>query len=222
MTVQLYKRFYLVNAIYFKADWSVQFDPDDTRDAPFTTGSGEQTDVPMMRVTDEFGYYRNEDWQVVDLPYGSGHFSFTAFLPGDPDNLGAFAGLLAPQEFESITTQLEEQKVGVYMPRFEIDFDYEDIMDDLKNMGLTLPFNYRIADFSRIHPTAPLVISDVMHKAVIKVDEEGSEAAAVTVIGIGPRSAGPGHPVIRLDRPFLFFIRENSSNTILFMGKYAG
>ncbi len=214
---------YLINAIYFKADWTIQFDPDYTRDQLFTTGTGDQVEVPMMRVKDEFRYYRNDDWQVVDLGYGEGgDFSFTAYLPGDSENLSDFAGSLSRQEFESFTSRLEADTVEVHMPRFEIDFDYEEIMADLMAMGLTFPFYPNIADFSRINPNVPLYISDVMHRAVIKVDEEGSEAAAATVIEISIDSAGPSHPVIRLDRPFLFFIRENSSDTILFMGKYAG
>ncbi len=213
---------YLINAIYFKADWTVQFDSEDTRNEKFTTGTGEQIDVPMMRVREAFGYFGNEDWQVVDLPYGDGAFSFTAFLPADRHNLGEFAGTLTRQEFDAITSQIVEDTVNVYLPRFEIDYDYGDIMDDLQDMGLTLPFDGGIADFSRINPVEDLFISDVMHRAVIKVDEEGSEAAAVTVIEISRTSVGPVELTIRLDRPFLFFIRENNSNTILFMGKYAG
>ncbi|TVQ70921.1 MAG: hypothetical protein EA363_06930 [Balneolaceae bacterium] len=213
---------YLINAIYFKADWTVQFDPDDTRDEKFTTGTGEQIDVPMMRVREAFGYFENGDWQVVDLPYGDGAFSFTAFLPADRHNLGEFAGALTRQEFDAITSQIVEDTVNVYLPRFEIDYDYEDIMEDLQAMGLTLPFLAGEADFSRIHPEEELFISNVMHRAVIKVDEEGSEAAAVTVIEISRTSVGPQELTIRLDRPFLFFIRENNSNTILFKGKYAG
>ncbi len=212
---------YLINAIYFKADWAIQFDPDDTRDQPFTTGRGTEAEVPMMQVRDAFPYFRNDSWQVVDLPYGGGNFTFTAFLPRDSENLSDFAGSLSRDEFESITAQLAEDTVTVEMPRFEIDYDYETIMDNLIAMGLEQPFDGR-ADFSRIHPAEPLVISDVMHRAVITVDEEGSEAAAVTVIEIERTSVGPERKVIRLDRPFLFFIREKTSNTILFTGKYAG
>ena len=213
---------YLINAIYFKANWAIQFDPEDTRDAPFTTASGEITEVPLMRVREAFGYFANSDWQVVDLPYGDGAYSFTAFLPADRQNLSAFAGSLNRQEFDAITSQIEEDTVNVYLPRFEIDFDYEDIMEELQVMGLTLPFIAGEADFSRIHPFEELFISNVMHRAVIMVDEEGSEAAAVTVIEISRTSVGPQELTIRLDRPFLFFIREKGSNTILFMGKYAG
>ena len=213
---------YLINAIYFKADWTIQFDPDDTRQEPFTTGTGDRVDVPMMRVKDSFGYTESSNWYVVDLPYGAGDFSFTAFLPKDHTNLSAFAGSLTQEQFTAIISQIEKDTVIVYMPRFEIDFDYEDIMDELIDMGLTLPFDPNAADFSRINAVEQLFISDVMHRAVIKVDEEGSEAAAVTVIEISRTSAGPVELSIRLDRPFLFFIRENSSNSILFMGKYAG
>lgn len=94
-------------------------------------------------------------------------------------------------------------------------------MGDLSSMGLTIPFSDS-ADFTRINPVEDFFISGVLHRAVIKVDEEGSEAAAVTVIEIGRESVGPVELSIRLDRPFLFSIREKSSNTILFMGKYSG
>ncbi len=214
---------YLINAIYFRADWTIAFDPDNTRDRPFTTGAGDQIEVPLMWVRENFRFYRNDEWKVVDLEYGEeGDFSFTAFLPADSERLGDFAGSLTPQVYEAMLSQLERDTVEVFMPRFEIDFDYGSLKDDLESMGLQLPFDDHRADFSRIHPEAPLYISDVLHRAVIKVDEQGSEAAAVTVVEGSFLSVGPSHPVIRLNRPFLFFIRENSSNTILFMGKYAG
>lgn len=213
---------YLINAIYFKADWTVSFDRELTRDEFFTTAKDDRVEVPMMRVKDEFGYYSANGMQVVDLPYGDGHFSFTAILPALRPVPGQMPRVFSSLEFENMVAGLEKQEVTVIMPRFEIDYDYEDIMKDLIDMGLTLPFDGSKADFSRINPEEELFISDVMHRAVIKVDEEGTEAAAATVIEISRTSVGPPELIIRLDRPFLFFIRENSSNTILFMGRYTG
>ncbi|TVQ14039.1 MAG: serpin family protein [Balneolaceae bacterium] len=217
---------YLINAIYFNGDWTVQFDPDDTRDQPFTRSDGSKTEVPMMKVADNFRYHIDDEWIALDMWYGDAGFSFTALIPADASASGGLELLaheLTHARFESITSSLKSDTVQVYMPKFEIDYAVEDFPDDLKEMGLTLPFIGGAADFSRISDIEDLLITDVMHRAVIKLDEEGTEAAAVTVIEISRVSYDPNQRLtIRLDRPFLFFIRENTSNTILFMGKYDG
>jgi serine protease inhibitor len=219
---------YLINAIYFNGDWTVQFNPDDTRDEPFTRGDGSKVQVPMMRVADSFRYHIDEEWTALDLWYGEAGFSFTALLPtgaSDPGLLGQMGQELTFGRFEAIVSDLKQDTVNVYMPKFEIDYEIEEFPKDLKAMGLVKPFDGRVADFSNITREEPLVISDVMHRAVIKLDEEGTEAAAVTVIEFSRVSSGSGEPsriTIRLDRPFLFFIRENTSNTVSFMGKYEG
>jgi serpin B len=142
---------------------------------------------------------------------------------GDHVPLSELAGGLTADRFTSITNQLETDTVNVFVPKFELDYEIEGFPDDLIEMGLTLPFSGQ-ADFTGITEQEPLAISDVLHRAVIKLDEEGSEAAAVTVIEIVRTSigGGPSYKTIRLDRPFLFFIRENSTNTILFMGAFTG
>lgn len=208
---------YLVNAIYFNGDWTVQFDPDDTRDEVFHLPDGDTREVPMMRVEEEFRTYRGEDWTALDMWYGKAGFSFTALVPGGDATLEELVPALTADRFASITEQLEESELNVVVPRFELDYEIGNFPDELEDMGLTLPFGSQ-ADFSGI-ADLPLAISDVKHRAVIKLDEEGSEAAAATVIEVGLTSTGPS---IRLNRPFLFFIRENTSNTILFMGAYTG
>ncbi|MDI6402631.1 serpin family protein [Balneolaceae bacterium ANBcel3] len=215
---------FLINALYFQGDWAIQFDPEQTRDAPFTMVNGEQTMVPMMQVSEEFYHYSGDDWKVIDVPYGDHHYRFTAFLPADQKSDNNFAKSFSRQQYQDLLGRLSKDTVDVYIPRFEIDFDYENIKEDLIHMGLTYPFSKdRLADFSRISANEPLEISDVMHRAVISVDEEGSEAAAVTVIEIIRTSIGePERAVIRLNRPFIFFIRDAASDSILFMGFYAG
>ena len=212
---------FLINAIYFNGDWTIQFDPEKTREEPFYLQDGSTMNVPLMRARDEFRTYRDERWTALDLWYGETGFSFTALLPNGDGDLTERVADLTAERFAAITDQLSEETVDIYVPRFELEYEIEDFPGDLIDMGLTLPFGSG-ADFTGIADLA-LEISDVMHKAVIELDETGSEAAAATVIEIRETSAG-GDQIgsIRLDRPFLFFIRENSSNTILFMGSYTG
>jgi len=212
---------FLINAIYFNGDWTIQFDPEKTREEPFYLQDGSTVNVPLMRARDEFRTYRDERWTALDLWYGEAGFSFTALLPNGDGDLTERVADLTAERFAAITDQLSEETVDIYVPRFELEYEIEDFPGDLIDMGLTLPFGSG-ADFTGIADLA-LEISDVMHKAVIELDETGSEAAAATVIEIRETSAGGDQiGVVRLDRPFLFFIRENSSNTILFMGTYTG
>lgn len=215
---------YLINAIYFKGDWTVQFDPKETRDDSFYLPSGGTINVPMMRARQNFRYYQDNDWTALDMWYGKEGFSFTALIPTGNGTLGELTPKLTMNQFEAITNNLIQDTINVFIPKFELDFEIENFPEKLKDMGLTLPFDQGRADFSRITNEDQLFISNVLHRAVIKLDEEGSEAAAVTVIEISRTSAGGEQTYIsvRLDRPFLFFIRENNSNTILFMGAYTG
>lgn len=215
---------YLINAIYFKGDWTVQFDPKETRDDSFYLPSGGTINVPMMRARQNFRYYQDNDWTALDLWYGKEGFSFTALIPTGNGTLGELTPKFTMNQFEAITNNLIQDTINVFIPKFELDYEIENFPEKLKDMGLTLPFDQGRADFSRITKVDQLFISNVLHRAVIKLDEEGSEAAAVTVIEISRTSAGGEQTYIsvRLDRPFLFFIRENNSNTILFMGAYTG
>jgi len=215
---------YLINAIYFNGDWTVQFDPEETKDRRFYRDDGTITEVPTMTGRQEFRYYLGDDWTALDMWYGDAGFSFTALMPTE-GTLEESVSNLTQSRFNSITENLKQDTINVFMPKFELDYEIDDFPFDLMEMGLTLPFDSFEADFSRITDLQQIYISDVMHRAVIKLDEEGSEAAAVTAIGLSTTSVGGGgkhYLTIRLDRPFLFFIRENSNNTILFMGAYTG
>ncbi len=215
---------YLINAIYFNGDWTIQFDSEETRDAPFNLADGSQTEVPMMQARQNFRYYEDSEWTALDMWYGNAGFSFTALIPTGNKMLEEQLPELTESRFSSITGQLEQDTINVFVPKFELDYEIDGFPEMLKEMELTLPFGEPDTDFSRINKDKYLYISDVMHRAVIKLDEEGSEAAAVTVIEFSETSAGgdQSYKTIRLDRPFVFFIRENSSNTILFMGAFSG
>jgi len=212
---------YLINAIYFNGDWTIQFDPEMTRQEPFYLQDGAITEVPMMRARDTFRTWSSEEWTALDLWYGDAGFSFTALLPKGEGDLSKLTAGLTADRFARITDNLRQETLDIYVPRFELEYEIEDFPNDLIDMGLTLPFGSG-ADLSGIADLA-LEISDVVHKAIIELDETGSEAAAATVIEIRELSSvGDQVGSVRLDRPFLFFIRENSSNTILFMGSYTG
>ncbi|MCC5906120.1 MAG: serpin family protein [Balneolaceae bacterium] len=215
---------YLINAIYFNGDWTVQFDPDETKDAPFYLADDTATDVSMMQARQQFRYFEDDTWTALDMWYGDAGFSFTALIPTGNTPLDEVISDLSLSRFESITQNLQEDTLNVFVPKFELDYEIEQFPEELQQMGLTLPFDELKADFSGINEEEQLYISNVLHRAVIKLDEEGSEAAAVTVIEISRESSGGGsaYKTIRLDRPFLFFIRENNTNTILFMGAYSG
>ncbi len=223
---------YLINAIYFKGDWTIQFDPELTRDRTFIRPGGEEVKIPTMHAGDNFRAYQDEDWTVLDMWYGDAGYSFTAFMPTNADTTlddMVGGGSLTPEKFGEITDNLmERDSLQVYMPKFGIDYEIEGFERDLQDMGLTIPFIDPFhplsngADFSRITGSEELFISEVLHRAVIEVNEEGSEAAAVTVIEMAIGTGYEPPPEIRFNRPFLFFIRENTTNTILFMGSYTG
>lgn len=212
---------YLMNAVYFKADWAIQFDPEKTLEEPFFKPDGSEKNQPLMQVKEAFEFFEDDQWRAIQLPYGGKAYNFLAIQPVDKTDLEAFSHSFSDENYQMILSNLEVDTVQVYLPKFELDYKIQEFKNDLISIGLTEIFGSD-ANLTRIHPTLDLYVSDVLHQAVLKVDEKGSEAAAVTTIEIRVTSLGPSEPTIRLDRPFLFFIRETGSDTILFMGRYSG
>jgi serine protease inhibitor len=203
---------FLINAIYFKADWTVQFDPDLTVDRPFTLADGSQKQVPMMTYPDvvEVGYFSDQEVEALDLPYGGGAYSMTILLPAQAGDIGALVESLDAECWAGIVAGLATSELNVVMPKFTLE--YELLMNDvLEALGMEIAFT-PAADFSKIAPG--IWIYYVKHKTFVDVYEEGTEAAAVTVVAMGRGAPA----VVQVDRPFLFVIRENFSGTILFMG----
>jgi serpin B len=212
-------RLVITNAIYFKGTWADQFDPEKTREEEFRIGPGEVVTVQMMQRADTtYGYSETDTLQVLEMPYahGSGsELSMLILLPKE-DNLTAAEEALGA--IDDLRQPLGKQRVDVFFPKFTLDVGYS-LPEMLAEMGMPTAFTDG-ADFSGMDGTRDLSISDVVHKAFVDVNEEGTEAAAATGVVVGPMSAPPAAvPVFRADHPFVFLIVEKDSSTILFMGR---
>jgi serpin B len=210
---------FLINAIYFKADWASQFDKDLTRDAPFFLEDGSQTTVEMMRHEEEVSIRYYHDWdnqvQVVDLPYGGQAYSMTILLPEDPEGIADLVEELTHDQWTGWVAALDSTSFYVTLPKFTLE--YELTMNDvLSALGMSIAFSPGSADFTNMYAPGDAYISEVKHKTFVDVNEEGTEAAAVTSVEVSLTSAPMA---IDINRPFVFAIREDHSGTILFVGK---
>ncbi|NBB86266.1 MAG: serpin family protein, partial [Bacteroidetes bacterium] len=208
---------YLMNALYFQGDWRHQFDAEQTEPAEFTRADGSTVQVDMMRQAEarRFAVYENEQLQMIDLPYGDSLFSMTIVLPREEESLASAMAGLDAATWQTWTDGLSPQRLFVEMPRFELAYE-RSLVDVLDELGLDSALDPGRSDLSGINPEASdLHISEVDHKTFLRVDEEGTEAAAVTSVGVAVTSAPPA---FRVDRPFFLTIRERHSGTILFIG----
>ena len=206
---------YLINAIYFKGSWTLRFDPSDTRAQPFYLDDGSTRTVPLMSLRRDLPYQENNRFQAVDLPYGGRAFSMTVLLPRQGVSVDDLAASLDAVGWEDIAESFYDTDLQLFLPRFRMAFE-RTLNDDLVALGMVDAFDHR-ADFRRLSPVGGLSISEVKQKSWVDVNEEGTEAAAATVVTVRESSGS----VVRADRPFLFFIRERLSGTILFAGKLA-
>jgi serpin B len=214
---------YLLNALYFKGSWANEhgFNKAATADKQFTKEDGSKITVKMMQQNNTLGYYRDEHLALTLLPYGNNAFSMVFVLPNSGGSFDDLAVQLKQDGYwEQCLASKEIYDVDLYIPRFKTEYEIQ-LNDALKQSGMEVAFGLD-ADFSGISDV-PLFISEVKQKTYIEVNEEGTEAAAVTSIGMEFTSAGPSpdpqKAVFCADRPFLFAIQENSTGTILFMGK---
>ncbi|MBN1391756.1 MAG: serpin family protein [Sedimentisphaerales bacterium] len=211
-------RLVLTNAIYFKGNWARQFEKEKTKDAPFTLIGGEKVNTPMMNQTDRFSYMEMEDFQGLELPYVDNELSMILFLPKQTDGLAELEKKLTAENLSQWQAKLRKREVIVSVPKFKETCQFS-MADMLKQLGMMDAFT-ATADFSGMNSKKELFISEVIHKAFVEVNEEGTEAAAATGVVVGVTSVGPKEtPVFRADHPFLFLIRDNNSGSILFMGR---
>ncbi len=211
---------YLINAIYFKGNWKYQFDSSSTVDKQFYLNNGSTVIRKFMREGCNFNYFSNNLVQAIDLPYGDSTFSMMVILPNQGQDINSIVGQLNMQMLDDWISQMRIAECNVTLPKFKIECEYS-LNNDLIAMGMKTAFSPS-ADFTRINRNGGLYISEVKHKTYIDVNEKGTEAAAVTMVGFVTVVVGGGGLVpveFNVNRPFLFVIKENSSNTILFIGK---
>lgn len=207
----------LMNAVYFKGDWQYAFTESATRDQDFTLASGERKSVKMMNQEVTVRGYQGTDYQAVELPYGNGTYRMTLLLPPPGTPLDAFVDGFGADDWEVLQSRWQSQKYGVLLPRFEFETE-KNLNELLSDMGMPASFLPSSANFSKIRRENDLFVSFVKQKAYIKTDEKGSEAAAVTAIGLVKTSL-PSVPTFLFDRPFALLITDASSGTVLFTGK---
>jgi serpin B len=210
---------YLLNALYFKGYWTISFDKSLTKDVAFANRNGTKPLVPVMsfKKSTALSYLKNETFELVELPYGNEAFGMTLLLPAEGVSAASVIEGLDAQAWEEALSGTHVQEVMIHLPRFEADYTRE-LSKDLKALGLTSMFK-EDAEFPLISPN-PLLVSFVKQRATIEVNEAGTEAAAATVVGMDFGASGIPTviPVLEFNRPFIYFIKEKSTGSILFSG----
>ena len=203
---------FLINAIYFKGSWQKEFDKSATRDGAFYLSDGSEKRAPMMYRRGAYPYFRGEGFEAARLPYGDGKVSMYIFLPNRDSNLNDFTAQLNAENWANWMTQFRERRDNseMILPRFKMEYEVS-LNEALASLGMGIAFGSD-ADFSGMGQH--LFISEVRHKAIMEVNEEGTEAAAVTTV-VAVTSLPP---TFRVDRPFFFAIHDEQTKTILFMG----
>lgn len=207
---------FLMNALYFKGDWKIPFKVENTRDESFAGTTGTKS-VKMMNMQEKVKYAKRSNYQALELAYGGGNYVMTIILPEGKTSVGEIINTMSASEWKSLNTTLAEQKVIVGLPKFTVEYE-TNLNSVLSKMGMPTMFT-DLADLSKISPPAgKLKVGFVKQNTFVAVDEKGTEAAAVTTIGVELTSM-PILPEFICNRPFAFFISEKQSNTILFAGK---
>lgn len=209
----------LASAIYFKGEWLSTFESERTKDEPFWVTPEHSKDVPMMRQDGYFEYAENRDIQALLLPYKGNDLSMVILLPRKKDGIRGLENRLTMKRITQWIGALQTQNTAIYLPKFAIESAFS-LKEYLTSMGMRDAFLWPGADFSGMDGTELLFLSEALHKAWVKVDERGTEAAAATAV-IMTLGAAPNESVkvFRADHPFVFIIKENTSGSILFMGK---
>ncbi|BAU13497.1 proteinase inhibitor I4 serpin [Leptolyngbya sp. NIES-3755] len=206
---------FLMNAIYFKGKWAHEFDKGNTENRPFTLFNGSKKQVPLMKRQGNYRYLETNQFQAISLPYGDERLSMYVFLP--KSNLATFQKSLTAQNWQTWMKQFSAREGQIQLPRFKMDYDVE-LKEALSALGMGIAFD-NAADFSGLSK-GTTKIDQVKHKTFVEVNEEGTEAAAVTSVGIVATSIRVQEEPFRMivDRPFFSAIRDNQTGEILFMG----
>ncbi|AVM51764.1 serpin B [Bacteroides zoogleoformans] len=209
---------YLLNALYFKGNWTKRFSKSDTASEQFTNGDGSKSAVQMMNMNEgHFNYGENEYFSIAEFPYGNEAFSMVVLLPAEGKSLEECLPQLTKEHWLEWSKYLSGATLNVKFPRFELKYDKK-LKTVMMAMGMKDAFDRVTADFSKMS-AAHLFVGLLEQYTYVKVDEEGTEAAAVTVTGMLTTSIGTSVKSFHINRPFVFLIKEKSTGTILFMGK---
>lgn len=212
---------YLLNALYFKGIWYRQFDKKRTQQESFTQADGKKLSVKMMHQKERFLAAENDNYQTVVLPYGNGSYEMVVLLPREGKDLSSLLQTMDAKKWKDNLKNTYSSEVDLKLPRFTSAYTRE-LNDVLKLLGMNAMFDPSKANLTKMSAVSSFV-SMVLQKAKIEVDEEGSKAAAVTVIETAPTAVAPSKPILfHANRPFMYAIAEHSTGTIFFMGTYQG
>jgi len=210
---------YLINAVYFKGAWTTRFEKKNTHSMIFRRADGSTQTVQMMNIMDTFRYASSDVCDYLEMDYGNHAFSMVIMLPKDGKTTRDVIAMMDGKKWADAIQSLTLKKIPVFLPRFKAECEYPMHEHILPDMGMKLPFNPMLADLSGIADIGAfgrLFISSVIHKTFVQVDEEGTEAAGITLVGI---ENSVKSSFFMVDRPFLFAIREKSTGVILFIGE---
>lgn len=211
---------YLLNALYFKGQWKDKFSKSRSAEETFTNEAGTKSQVTMMKTEKKFPYAENDIYQAVKLPYGNGAYAMTVLLPKKGHTVADISATLCKSDWDSIRYGFDKCEVDLWLPRFETKYNIK-LNDLLSAMGMPDSFDPAKADFKAMSGDA-LCLSFVQQHAAIKVDEEGTEAAAVSSAGMLKEAAMPmDNAVFHADHPFLYLITESSTGVVLFAGRFS-
>lgn len=205
----------LINAIYFKGKWTNQFDKDNTVTASFYKTDGETVNTPMMKQSSDFKIYIGEGFSMGEFPYGQGNYVMDVILPDENNGTPSPFPEITDASLKGWLNGMSKTKTDVTFPRFKYGFKQE-LKDILSDMGMGIAFT-DFADFSNLSDN-PTELSFVLHQAFIETNEEGTVAAAATIVGV-VNTVAVLHFTFNMDHPFVYLIRETSTNSILFMGR---
>lgn len=207
---------YLINALYFKADWKYQFKKSETEQREFKLFNQNSIQTDMMKMSGNLQYFQNTNLQAVDLPYGDSTYAMTVILPNESLTVDEVINSLDKNYWNGIIDNMSVTEGLLYLPKFNYKYEIE-LKDVLRNMGMLKAFRSD-AEFTKIRKSGGIYISRVIHKSFIDVNEEGTEAAAVTVVEFRETSVGNNF-YMDVNRPFIYVIRELSTDAIIFIGK---
>ncbi len=207
----------LTNAVYFKGTWVTQFPEEDTRKSIFWPNSERSVRADFMNVRGNFNYAQTDGIQVLKLPYKGDRLSMLVLLPLERDGIYALEDTMSAESVREWQMAVAGMDVVVSVPKFKMELTYN-LVDPMMSLGMVNAFDMHLADFPGIHPV--LYVEDARQKTYVDMNEEGTEAAAVTVIETAIESV-PSLPEFVADHPFIFIIQDDESGAIIFMGKVA-